>query len=216
MKLHGAAYVAPACLMTVAETGRWRRSLGVALAIGVAALIAFALPFLPGGVSVADFLFHIGLAARHGLSVLLLLGNLTLLTGISLPILILAGFPPDGACPRRPTVQPERRPALWRLLAGTAFGCALTVAVIASKPGAGYPHLLPFVPYAALILSRVADRPRNLLSAATDGRRRRALSVSACCFSSPSGFRFWCAPRRSAFAGRCSPRSGPAAGRSNA
>ena len=155
MKLHGAAYVAPACLLTAAETVRWRQSLGVAIAIGIAALIAFALPFLPGGVSVTGFLFYVGLAAHHGLSVLLLLGNLTLLTGISLPILVLACFPPAEALLRRPKVQSERRPGLWRLLAGTAFGCALGVAVIASKPGAGYPHLLPFVPYAALILSQV-------------------------------------------------------------
>ena len=43
----------------------------------------------------------------------------------------------------------------WRVLSGAAIACALLVALIASKPGAGYPHLLPFLPYAALILCTV-------------------------------------------------------------
>ena len=43
--------------------------------IAAAALIAFALSFLPAGVSGSGFLFYIGLAAHHGFSVLLFLGT---------------------------------------------------------------------------------------------------------------------------------------------
>ena len=156
MKLHGAAYVAPACLMVVAETAQgvppgWPRAFEAALVIGVAALMGFALPFLPAGVSVAGFTFYLGLAAHHGFSGLLLLGNLTLLTGIFLPILHFGLIPTEPFPGRRRDRRNVERP----------FGaCSLAqhlaaVAVVASKPGAGYPHLLPFVPYAALLFCRM-------------------------------------------------------------
>jgi len=146
LKLHGSAYVAPACLMAVLDAPSWRQSSGIAALIGAAALFSFMLPLLPAGVSLDGYAFYLGLAAHHGFSLQLFLGNLTLALGVCLPLFVLSRTAPQ--LPRR-----------CRLLSVAGFGCAVLVAFIAGKPGAGYPHLLPFVPYAALVLALVlADR----------------------------------------------------------
>lgn len=168
-KLHGALYVAPACLLAVVDatvlihagptlvaplrTERWRitprlhqrwaRGVASAVLIVVAASIVLAAPFLLPGVNPRGYLSYLELAAHHGLSRQLLLGNITLVAGVALPLVALAW---------QLRTAGRRLSLRWSVLAATVLLCALAVAVIASKPGAGYPHLLPFVPYAGLLL----------------------------------------------------------------
>lgn len=156
LKLHGAAYVAPACLMAMLDATGWRQSLEIVALIGAMALVAFVLPLLPAGVSLDGYAFYLSLAARHGFSPRLFIGNLMLVLGVCLPLFVLSRTTP-------------RLPRRCRLLSIAGLGCALLVAFVAGKPGAGYPHLLPFLPYAALVLlhvlaSRETDKAVRLLT----------------------------------------------------
>jgi hypothetical protein len=142
LKLHACLYIAPAAAIVLAQA---RISVAAALILGASAAGTFLLLFLPGNVSLPAFFGYLQLAAGHGLSGKLFLNNLVFLGALWSPLLVLPGG--------------------WRLLGKPpllALGVLqLGVAVIASKPGAGIHHLLPFIPANALLFAAYAESSRN-------------------------------------------------------
>ena len=153
----------------------------VAVLIGGAALVAVAWPFLLPGISLANYAFYLGLATHHGFSSLVFLGNVTLMLGVCLPILVLI------LDARRSGALPSLAPR-WMVLALSALACAVLVAVIAGKPGAGYPHMLPFLPYAAVLTAQILEQRARQVESVTGRRisfRFLAVGVVFCLAFSP-------------------------------
>ena len=142
MKLHGFLYIAPAAAIVLA---RRKPAAGDLLILATSAAAAFLLLFLPGNVSASAFFGYLRLAAGHGLSGALFLLNLAFAAALWCPLLALPGG--------------------WRLLRKPPLLALallqLGVAVIASKPGAGIHHLLPFIPANALVFAAYAQPPRQ-------------------------------------------------------
>lgn len=132
-KLHACLYLAPAA---IALLPRDKGRVEAILIPPAAAAAAFLLAFLPEGISLAAFLEYLQRGAGHGLSAKLFLGNLAFMAALWSPMLVARW---------RALLEPE-------LLALAAL--QLAVAVIASKPGAGLHHLLPFIPVNALAFAR--------------------------------------------------------------
>jgi hypothetical protein len=138
LKVHACLYLAPAAfLVLVREKPLWQ---GLLVLAGAAAS-SFLLLFLPAHVSLAAFLEYLRLAGEHGLSAEQLFKNLIFLCALWAPLLVL---------PERGRLLRER-PMLGLL------GLQLLVTVIASKPGAGIHHLLPFIPANALLFAPRAE-----------------------------------------------------------
>lgn len=175
-KLHGLIYVAPACLISVLDVAGLFQALSpsgqplrlqsavkakspilLTILIVVTAVLAVGWPFLLRGISIDAYAVYLKLAAHHGISILICAGNFVALLSICLPIAVLG---------KRMGFVERRVNARWLLLSSATLVCALVVAVIAGKPGAGFPHLLPFLPYAAVILCYVlmCQAPAALVS----------------------------------------------------
>jgi hypothetical protein len=147
-KLHGPVYCVPALYLWCARypRERWRQNyLALGAAFAAAAGTAAALPFLPANVSLDLYREYLGLALKHGASLRLFLMNSAFLLGIWAPLGVLTG---NFAAAR--ALQAESR---WFAL--VLFGTECLVVVIASKPGAGVHHLLPFLAAHAYLFQRL-------------------------------------------------------------
>ena len=138
LKAHAALYIVPS--LFVWGSGRslqqWRQEWKIlTVGFGGAVLIALVLPFLPQNVSAAGYFRYLTLAAKHGLSLDLFGRNCAFLLGLWAPILLLAG----GFQPLRPASR------TWLGFALTLLGSECIVLVVASKPGAGIHHFIPFL-----------------------------------------------------------------------
>ncbi|MEP7244942.1 MAG: hypothetical protein ABI885_14855 [Gammaproteobacteria bacterium] len=144
LKVHGAFYVAPALYVWAAE--RPQRSLREWLAAAsitvVATVIGATLPLLPSSVSLHAYVEYLKLATAHGLSAGMFAGNCVFLLGLWAPILLAVLAVPRAAV------------TTWRVggFMGALLVAELVVTAIASKPGAGSHHMLPFLGYHAWLL----------------------------------------------------------------
>jgi hypothetical protein len=149
LKLHGPAYIAPALgfwLARYAAGARPARVTSVVAAVALVMALGVALPFLPSNVSVTNYFAYLQLGAKHGLRVDLFAWNLTFLLSLWVPALLVAW------------VARGQRASLPRHLALFAIVLAVmefAVAVIASKPGAGSHHLLPFLGFHAWLVQQL-------------------------------------------------------------
>jgi hypothetical protein len=148
LKLHGAAYILPALALWAARfpdsTLRSRSAAG--LAAGGVMAIGVALPFLPPDISVTHYLEYLRLGAKHGLSLEIFVWNCTFLLGLWIPALLVM------------YVVREQRARVPRHLArfAAALGVMeLAVVIVASKPGAGSHHLLPFLGFHAFLVQHL-------------------------------------------------------------
>jgi hypothetical protein len=145
LKLHAPVYLLPSIyLWVIRQTAqpRQRGLTSLAVCFCVAAAAGVALPFVPHNVSAAGYLRFLALAAKHGLSLDLLGRNCAFVAGIWAPVLILG-----GSC--------SRTTRSWRGFAFTLLAAECLVAVIASKPGAGVHHFLPFLAPHALLFQQL-------------------------------------------------------------
>lgn len=138
LKLHAFLYIVPAAALVLA---RAKPALPEFLILAGAAAASFLLLFLPANVSLAAFFEYVRLAGEHGLSAEQLLKNLLFLGALWCPLLVL----------------PERARLLSARPMLALLGLQLLVAVIASKPGAGIHHLMPFIPANALVFAPHAE-----------------------------------------------------------
>ncbi len=143
LKIHGAIYVFAAWLAISLGTGV---SVAALLCFGVGAVAAFFVFFLPQHVSFAGLLSALMNARDQGLSPAMAAQSFAFLVFMNAPVVMLWR---GGRLDRRDTVILVLVLALETL-----------VAVLASKPGAGPHHLLPFIPVNALIVQYLhAARP---------------------------------------------------------
>jgi hypothetical protein len=147
-KLHGPVYCLPALYLWYARypRERWRQNYAALAGVFAAsAAISAMLPFLPANVSLEGYREYLALALKHGSSSQLLLLNCAFLLGIWAPIMVLVGS----------FAAAKRLPSESRWFALVLFGVECVVVVIASKPGAGVHHLLPFLASHAYLFQRL-------------------------------------------------------------
>ncbi len=150
LKLHAPAYIIPAFGWWVARYFGLLRAriwlpalLAATMAMGAGVLI----PFLPVNISAAEYFGYVRLAAKHGLSLPLFFWNCTFLLCFWLPSLfVLRARRKEGA-----PAPPRNLIAFAALL----LLAEIAVNVVASKPGAGTHHLLPFVGFHAFLLQQL-------------------------------------------------------------
>jgi hypothetical protein len=149
-KLHAFLYELPVLIL-------WFRRHGLRpsiLLLGVATALSF-LPFLLPNVSLSNYLFWLQMAAKHPRSSVIFLQNVAYLLIILAPMGLLAYRMPLSLSWSQ--ASEETILLVGLLLAG------LLVAAVASKEGAGYHHLLPFLPYIGYLfcagLQRLTDKP---------------------------------------------------------
>ena len=149
LKLHGPAYLVPALVCWLARYEAGARPMRVASVVAAVALVmalGVVLPFLPSNVSITNYLAYLQLGAKHGLRIDLFAWNLTFLLSLWIPALLVAW------------AARGQRASLPRHLAqfATVLGIMeIAVAVIASKPGAGSHHLLPFLGFHAWLVQQL-------------------------------------------------------------
>ena len=133
LKITGVLYSLPVLMLIVQRSGI--RAASIALATGV---VVAAAPFFLDGVSISNYLTWIRLSGQTGVMFSLLVRNLEWAIYLCVPLLLARSMTTRTACDGRfPSV---------------ALGLSiLTVAVAASKPGAGPYHFIPFVPIIAFI-----------------------------------------------------------------
>jgi hypothetical protein len=165
LKLHGPLYIAPALYIWVRgnlahQRAGWTAAILVAAG---AAVIGASAPFAPSNISPAGYLTYLGLAARHGLKLEIFAWNCAFLLSAWTPILLVAILTPvrrGSTLPTSPASTTRDRSIFVPLL----LAAELIVTTIASKPGAGAHHLLPFLGFHAYLLQR-------LLAEAARGQR---------------------------------------------
>jgi hypothetical protein len=148
LKVHGPLYLLPALsLWTSRQALPWwdRKWVPLLLCFGGATVIGLSFPFLPHNVSVAGYLRFLALAAKHGLAWDLLARNCAFVAGMWAPIVLLNGT----------LTEMIRTSRSWRGFALVLFVTECLVAVVASKPGAGVHHFLPFLVSHALLFQQV-------------------------------------------------------------
>jgi hypothetical protein len=161
LKLTAPLYALPAFAVLLAER-RWRAALAAA---ALAAIVA-AVPFVMfANVSFSNFLLWVRTSAGTGLQPALMAGNIEWGAFLLLPLALL---------PRAAWAGPTDR---WLL--GCTIAAVAAIAVIASKPGTGPYHLLPFAPAIAYGLARSAGRQGAAFAEAPRSRRlATAIGVS--------------------------------------
>jgi hypothetical protein len=149
-KLHGALYAVPAALAICGTEETWSDRIGLATLLCIAAAVAVGLPFFAGfGANVEGYMSVLLMTAQHGLSLVYLKNNLLFALMLVTPITFAWYF-------RRPTMGTFDS---W-FLGGLFVSLAITT-IIASKPGAGEHHLLPFVPISVYGLLSVLEAPTS-------------------------------------------------------
>src|SRR5262249_11662991 len=129
----------------------WRDRIGLATLSTIAAAAAAALPYLAGFGSVEGYGSVLLMAAKQGLSGFLLKCNLLLALMLVAPIAF-------ALYSRRSTLNSFDS----CFLAGLFVSLVLTT-ILASKPGAGVHHFLPFIPIALFGLLAVLESPSSNL-----------------------------------------------------
>jgi hypothetical protein len=153
LKLHGPAYLlAPLCLCIVRYWPRRtaRHRLATLLLLAAAGVVGLVVPFLPSNVSAEQYVRYLTLALKHGLDLDLFGRNCVFMLGMWAPMILFF----RGAVPAWGGGLGAGRLELL------VFGAALLIAesaviVVASKPGAGIHHLLPFLALHAYLFQRL-------------------------------------------------------------
>ena len=167
LKAHALLYIVPS--VYVWGAGRTREEWGrrwkiMAACFCGAAATAVVLPFLPSNVCAEGFVRYLSLAAKHGLSLDLFARNGAFLLGLWAPIVLLNGGFRQLSLAGRP----------WLGFALTLLGCECVVLVVASKPGAGIHHFIPFLAPHVWLFQDACARSGS----AVPGRAAVALSVA--------------------------------------
>ena len=146
-KLHGFLYVVPAALAVCGVNETWKERVRLALLGSVVGGIAGALLFVSMVGSVEGYVSVIEMTAKLGLDVDLLVPNVLFAMMLFIPIVAVWYF--SGSI--------LRKFHTW-FLGGLLMSLAI-MAIIASNPGAGPHHFLPFVPISAFGLLSVLEAP---------------------------------------------------------
>jgi hypothetical protein len=147
LKIHAASYVIAAIFTRPDLFKGWTVQKGlVFLAAIFLVLIA---SHTPQQISIFGFVSYLDLFRKHGLSSILLLENLTHMLVLVFPILYLL-------------LKGLGKNSKYLIPAVLLVAVEFIVAMIASKPGAGSHHLMPFIPLHALIIQGILDETPTL------------------------------------------------------
>jgi hypothetical protein len=173
LKLHAPLYCAAPVLIWYESRlkGRWRQDAPVmALAFALSALIGAAFPFIPQNISIHGYLEYLVLATRHGANARLLLLNGAYMLGMWAPVLVLIGSFANVGSIRRSTLR----------FAIALFATECVVVLVASKPGAGVHHFIPFLASHAYLFQQlyVETAVTPVARVSSDARAAAALAAT--------------------------------------
>jgi hypothetical protein len=167
LKLFAPVYLVPLAVACVVAMGSWRELLGAVVIGAVLFLLALALPFLGGVSSLTAYLANLAMMPKQGFMPDAAYDALF----YALAILLL----PLGAAHAFGAETRER--AMMLALAA----CTFAVMLAAGKPGGGPPYMMPFVPAALYLASRLsAKAPDSTWEDFTRFRRLVACVMIAC------------------------------------
>lgn len=164
LKLHAPIYALPALGYFLGRTPVLRRDL---VLIAIAAAVSFAIPFLSDAVSISNYVVALRVQARMGLGFGDFLHNLTFAAAIAAPL----------AWALASAEAPLSR-ALKSAILGFAAGLAF-VTIVAAKPGAGAPHLLPEVVNLVFLLASLTAREPPKRAPSPHATLRACLTLAA-------------------------------------
>ncbi len=163
LKLFAPVYLVPLAVACVVGIGSWRALFGATLIGGALFVLALALPFLAGVSSVDAYLANLAMMPKQGF----LPGAAydALFYALAIVLLPLAAWHAFGA-------EVKERVMI------VALGASMfAVMMVAGKPGGGPPYMMPFVPLALYLASRLAIKAPDLAWADFARFRRIAAGV---------------------------------------
>lgn len=169
-KIHSGLYFLPIFFDLL-----FRRRLLEFLVLSFTAAVLMVLPFLLPGINISGYIYWLRAATAHGLSPSVFLSNLDWLAfqfAIYFVVFVLV-------TPRRAEGMGSETFAL-RLSPASRAGAALALLgalIIASKPGAGFHHLLPLIPAYVILFGPVVQNWKARAQKAGHGLLLHALSL---------------------------------------
>jgi hypothetical protein len=144
LKLFAPVYLVPLAVACVAGISSWRELLGAIVIGGVLFGLALALPFLGGVSSLQAYLANLAMMPKQGF----MPGAAydALFYALAILLLPLAAWHAFGA-------ETKERVMIVALAA-----CTFAVMLLAGKPGGGPPYMMPFVPSALYLASRLSAK----------------------------------------------------------
>ena len=142
LKLFAPVYLVPLAVACVVAMNSWRELLGAVVLGGVLFALALLLPFLAGVSSVHAYLANLAMMPKQGFMPDAAYD--ALFYALAILLLPLAACHTFGA-------QPRERAMMIALAA-----CTFVVMILAGKPGGGPPYMMPFVPLALYLASRLS------------------------------------------------------------
>jgi len=142
LKLFAPVYLVPLAVACVVALNSWREWLGAIVLGGVLFALALALPFLAGVSSVDAYLANLAMMPKQGFMPDAAYD--ALFYALAILLLPLAAWHAFGA-------QPRERAMMIALAA-----CTFVVMLLAGKPGGGPPYMMPFIPLALYLASRMS------------------------------------------------------------
>jgi hypothetical protein len=167
LKLFGPIYLVPLASGCILGIRSWSELLGAIIIGGVLFALALTLPFLGGVSSVNAYLANLAMMPKQ--SYMLDAALDALFYGLAILLLPLATWHAFGA-------EPKERVVVIALTA-----CTFAVAVAAGKPGGGPPYMIPFVPLALYLASRLSVKASDSVWAGFTRFRRAATFVIIVC-----------------------------------
>jgi len=138
LKMHGVAYIVTAYLAVVITS---RISISSLLLFLISSIISFLACFIPQNVSFIAFWGYLRLASAHGLSLKLWLENLIYFIFLLVPLFVFC--------------REVKKESSIRINLVLILGVEFCVTIVAAKPGAGFYHLIPFIPINVFIMQRI-------------------------------------------------------------
>jgi hypothetical protein len=167
LKLFAPIYLVPLAVACVVGIGSWRELLGAIVVGGLLFLLALALPFLGGVSSLSAYLANLAMIPKQGFMPDAAYD--ALFYALAILLLPLAASHAFGA-------EAKERAMMIALAA-----CTFAVMLAAGKPGGGPPYMMPLVPVALYLASRLSGKaPDPAWANFTRFRRMVACGMIAC------------------------------------
>lgn len=147
LKPHAPLYLLPLAVTAACRLPSWRDGVKPALAAAAFGLALALLPFSLMQIDLVAYVRNLATISQHGLRLDLTVQSLAYAVAfLAVPAMLLLRVSP-GAASR------EERVLFWSLA-----GASAVMAVISSKPGAGAPHMAPFLPIAVFLAVSLAAK----------------------------------------------------------
>jgi len=167
LKLFAPVYLMPLAAACLVGMNSWRELLGAIAVGGALFLLALALPFLGGVSSLSAYLANLAIMPNQGFMPDAAYD--ALFYALAILLLPLAAWHAFGADARE------------RVMIVALAACTFAVMLVAGKPGGGPPYMMPFVPLALYLASRLSAKAPYLAWAYFSGFRRTAACVLIVC-----------------------------------